>query len=91
MATHSSILAWEIPRTEDPGGLQSMGSKKSGARLRDCACTLTDVLRSCLPAWFSSWFMCIAGGMKKKSLPGLPAEYILRQGLIRLVNLGLHK
>ena len=26
-ATHSSILAWEIPRTEEPGGLQSMGSK----------------------------------------------------------------
>ena len=26
MATHSSILAWEIPRTEEPGGLQSMGS-----------------------------------------------------------------
>ena len=25
MATHSSILAWEIPWTEDPGGLQSMG------------------------------------------------------------------
>ena len=24
MATHSSILAWEIPRTEEPGGLQSM-------------------------------------------------------------------
>ena len=27
MATHSSILAWEIPRTEEPGGLQSMGSQ----------------------------------------------------------------
>ena len=27
MATHSSILAWEIPRTEEPGGLQSMGSR----------------------------------------------------------------
>ena len=26
MATHSSILAWEIPRTEEPGGLQSLGS-----------------------------------------------------------------
>ena len=26
MANHSSILAWEIPRTEEPGGLQSMGS-----------------------------------------------------------------
>ena len=28
-ATHSSILAWEIPWTEETGGLQSMGSKKS--------------------------------------------------------------
>ena len=28
MATHLSILAWEIPRTEEPGGLQSMGSKE---------------------------------------------------------------
>ena len=29
MATHSSILAWEIPWTKGPGGLQSMGSQKS--------------------------------------------------------------
>ena len=29
MATHSSILAWDIPWTEDPGGLQSMGSQES--------------------------------------------------------------
>ena len=29
MATHSSILAWEIPWTEVPSGLQSMGSQKS--------------------------------------------------------------
>ena len=28
MATHSSILAWEIPWTEDPGGLQSMGPQR---------------------------------------------------------------
>ena len=28
METHSSILAWEIPRTEEPGGLQSMGVSK---------------------------------------------------------------
>ena len=27
MATHSSILAWEIPGTEEPGRLQSMGSQ----------------------------------------------------------------
>ena len=30
MATHSSILAWEIPRTEESGGLQSMGSQRAG-------------------------------------------------------------
>ena len=30
MAVHSSILAWEIPRTEEPGGLQSMGSQRVG-------------------------------------------------------------
>ena len=28
MATHSSILAWRIPRTEEPGGLQSMGFQR---------------------------------------------------------------
>ena len=26
MASHSSVLAWEVPWTEEPGGLQSMGS-----------------------------------------------------------------
>ena len=30
MATHSSILAWRIPGTEEPGGLQSMGSRTVG-------------------------------------------------------------
>ena len=28
MATHSSVLAWRIPWTEEPGGLQSMGSQR---------------------------------------------------------------
>ena len=30
MATYSSILAWESPWTEEPGGLQSMGSQRVG-------------------------------------------------------------
>ena len=30
MATHSSILAWEIPWIEEPGGLQSLGSQRVG-------------------------------------------------------------
>ena len=30
MATHSSTLAWETPQTEEPGGLQSVGSQRAG-------------------------------------------------------------
>ena len=30
MATHSNILVWRIPRTEEPGGLQFMGSQRVG-------------------------------------------------------------
>ena len=30
MATHSSILVWRLPRTEEPGGLQSMDSLRAG-------------------------------------------------------------
>ena len=33
MATHSSILVWEIPRTEEPDGLQFMGLQKSHTQL----------------------------------------------------------
>ena len=35
MATHSRILAWKIPWTEKPGGLQSTGAAKSQTRLSD--------------------------------------------------------
>ena len=35
MATHSSIFAWEIPWTEEPGRPQSMGLQKSRTRLSD--------------------------------------------------------
>ena len=39
MAIHSSILAWRIPWTDDPGGLQSMGLQKSQKQLSDYAHT----------------------------------------------------
>ena len=38
MATHSSILAWKIPWTEEPGGLQSTGSKSR----HDCVTSLQE-------------------------------------------------
>ena len=37
----SSILPWKIPRTEDPGGLQSIGSHRAGHDWSDSACTHT--------------------------------------------------
>ena len=37
MATHSSILAWRIPGTEEPGGLLFMGSHRVGHDRRDLA------------------------------------------------------
>ena len=42
MATHSSILAWRIPWTEEPGGLQSMGSQRAG---HDWATSLQMVIK----------------------------------------------
>ena len=39
MTTHSSILAWRIPDTEKPGGLQSMGLQKSWTQLSNQAHT----------------------------------------------------
>ena len=41
MATHSSTLAWKIPRTEKPGRLQSMGSQRVG---HERATSLTQLL-----------------------------------------------
>ena len=40
MVTHSNILAWEIPWTEEPGGLQSKGSQKSGIQLSNSTTTI---------------------------------------------------
>ena len=37
MATHSSVLAWRIPRTGEPGGLPSMGSHRVGDDWSDLA------------------------------------------------------
>ena len=43
MATHSSILAWRIPRTEEPGGLQFIGLQRGGHDGSNLACRQTSV------------------------------------------------
>ena len=45
MATHSSILAWRIPGTEESGGLQSMGSQRVGHKESD---TTEGLIHTCL-------------------------------------------
>ena len=44
MATHSSILAWRIPWTDEPGGLQSMGSQRVRHNSRPARTINTSVL-----------------------------------------------
>ena len=50
MATHSSILAWRIPRTEEPGGLQSSGSHRVGHDLVYMQCEREEAKGSQDPA-----------------------------------------
>ena len=60
MATHSSILAWRIPWTEEPGGPQSMGLQRIRTRLSDFHFTLSSevrfVLRMLPLLWNHPWF-----------------------------------
>ena len=44
MATHSSILAWRIPGTEEPGGLLSMGSYRVGHDGNELAAAAADTI-----------------------------------------------
>ena len=52
MATHSSILAWRIPWTEEPGGLQSTGLHRVRHAWSDSTCTLSQKLTA--PECYSS-------------------------------------
>ena len=49
-ATHSSILAWRIPWTEEPGGLQPMGSQRAGHNWSDLAGAWGKEAAQCRPA-----------------------------------------
>ena len=57
MATHSSVLAWRIPGTEEPGGLPSMRSHKVGhdwSDLAAAAVAVTQMVKN-LPAMWETW------------------------------------
>ena len=48
MAAHCSTLAWRIPWTEEPGGLQSVGSQRVGHDKRNNSCTFLVDLQCCI-------------------------------------------
>ena len=47
MATHSSVLAWRIPGTTEPGGLRSMGSRRVGHDRSDLAAAVAENKMDC--------------------------------------------
>ena len=61
MATHSSILAWEIPWMEKPGWLQSMGSSKSWTHLSNSLATTAPFSQSSFSV--SPLFLALVAGM----------------------------
>ena len=54
MSTHSNILAWRIPGTEKPGGLESIGSQRAGYNWNNLAHT---------PIYWLCWVLVAAGGI----------------------------
>ena len=71
MATHPGIPAWEIPWTEETGGLQLVGSQKSQTRLRDQTATNA--------TYFIYYSARHAAGKQE-----VPAEYMSKQLLFSL-------
>ena len=67
MATHSSTLAWQIPRMEEPGGLPSLGSHRVGHDWSDLAAAAADRIKyHRLGSSKRSFFACTSGGWKSK-------------------------
>ena len=57
MATHSSVLAWRISGTREPGGLSSMGSHRVGHDWSDLAAAAAETNKKCRPTTITvHWF-----------------------------------
>ena len=58
IATHSSLLAWRIPWTEEPGGLQSIGSQRVGRHRSSLACMRVWKWKSLSHVWLCDPMGC---------------------------------
>ena len=73
MVTHSSILAWRIPRTKEPGRLQSMVFQRVGHDSRDFECMdrgSTASLSKWVPCWTAQPLRCLRVGQPGPEQPG---------------------
>ena len=77
MANHSSILAWKIPWIEEPGGLQSVGSK----RVRHKWARAFPYWDGALPHYFTKHWFPSRAKMNTQSQGGLPPPSPLPTGL----------
>ena len=80
MVTHSSILAWRIPWTEEPGRLQSMGSHKSTKERDDDDAMLVLSLGRVEPG----------GGVTTETSFGLLSQTLLTTALCKGLEVGNH-
>ena len=76
MATHSSILAWKIPWTEEPGGLYSMGVAKSrtmGEKVRKfvTSMNLEVCVLSCIQLFVTPWTVGVHGPHGHQAAPSM--------------------
>ena len=69
MATHSSVLAWRIPGTAEPGGLPSMGSHRVGHDGSDLAAAAASVRQPFKPTCPEALFASGTTGGHEKVLP----------------------
>ena len=67
MATHSSVLAWRIPGTEEPGGLPSVGSHRVGHDWSDLAAAAADLgkaidfhMLAFIMCYYTTFFHCLS-------------------------------
>ena len=73
MAAPSSILAWRIPQTEEPSGLQSMGSRKSRTQLSTHARLYPGIL-FCVGVFLIDGAVIVSGGQQRDSAMEDPAR-----------------
>ena len=78
MATHSSILAWRLPWTEEPGGLQSMGSQRDGhdSVTNTVNMTIFGFFCCCCPVWHFC-LKCLRSNVKFRCKLKSSYEHIL--------------